>query len=454
MSSSLASQGKAGEWNEGSQRQGLFALPRVTGRLEVDMAFLSEIMDRTVTDVDGLYMGKLEDVIARETSAYPLPVVDGLVVTRHGERRILPYAAVMSLFAPTIPLKLSERDLPAYEPDEEDIYLSRDVLDKQIIDTDGARVVRVNDVELARVNGTIFVGNVDVGLMGILRRFGLGGTTRRLASALGREVPRNFIPWDSVELLRHDQFMRLRVPVESLRELHPADVAEIISDMNRIESDELLDSLPVEHLADTLEQVETDFQVSLIEHMSDDKAADVLEEMEPDEAADLLAELPEERSKQLLELMQKSEADDVRRLLSYPEDSAGGIMTTQYASVPSEVTASRAIELLRGMQDEAEVIFYVYVTDSVNHLQGVFSLTDLIFAPPETPVADFMETRVKTVLLADDQEDVAQVITKYDLIAVPVVDEANVLHGIVTADDALDKIIPTAWKKRLPRFYR
>lgn len=418
------------------------------------MAYLSEIMDRKVTDLDGLYIGKLEDVIAHETPAYPLPVVDGLVVIRHGERRILPYSAVMSLLALTIPLKFRESDLPVYAPSEDDIYLSRDVLDKQIIDTDGARVVRVNDVELARVNGTIFVGNVDVGLMGILRRFGLGGTTHRLAAALRMRVPENVIPWDSVELLRHDQFMRLRVPVESLRELHPADVAEIISDMNRIETDELLDSLPVEHLADTLEQVETDFQVSLLEHMSDDKAADVLEEMEPDEAADLLAELPEERSKQLLELMQKDEADDVRRLLTYPEDSAGGIMTTQFASVPEGLTASLAIEHLREMRDEAELIFYIYVTDTEQHLKGVFSLTELIFAEPDQMVSDFMQTRIKTVELEDDQDEVAQVITKYDLIAVPVVDQEDRIHGIVTADDALDKIIPTAWKKRLPRFYR
>ena len=309
-------------------------------------------------------------------------------------------------------------------------------------------------MELARVNGSIFVGNVDVGLMGILRRFGLGGTTHRLAAALGMKVPTNFIPWDSVELLRHDQFMRLRVPVESLRELHPADVAEIISDMDRTETDELLDSLPVEDLADTLEHVETDFQVSLLEHMSDDKAADVLEEMEPDEAADLLAELPEERSKQLLELMKKTEAEDVRRLLSYAEDLAGGIMTTQFAQVPQGITAVGAIEHLRQMRDVAELIFYIYVTDAEEHLKGVFSLTELVFAEPDRLVDDFMETRIKAVHLDDDQDDVAQVITKYDLIAVPVVDESNRIHGIVTADDALDKIIPTAWKKRLPRFYR
>ena len=418
------------------------------------MAYLSEIMERKVSDLDGVYVGKLEDVIAHETPAYPLPVVDGLVVIRQGKRRILPYSAVMSLLSPTIPLKFRETDLPEYTPSEEDIYLSRDVLDKQIIDTDGARVVRVNDVELARVNGNIFVGNVDVGVMGILRRFGLGGTTQRLANALHMRIPRSSLPWDSVELLRHDQFMRLRVPVESLRELHPAEVAEIISDMNRIESDELLNLLPVEDLADTLEHVETDFQVSLFEHMSNDKAADVLEEMEPDEAADLLAELPEERSKQLLQLMQRDEADDVRRLLSYPEDSAGGIMNNQFASVPLGTTAGKAIEHLRAMQDEAELIFYIYVTDTEDHLQGVFSLTELIFADPERKVDDFMEDRGKAVHLEDDQDEVAQVITRYDLIAVPVVDDDNKIQGIVTADDALDKIIPTAWKKRLPRFYR
>jgi magnesium transporter len=166
-----------------------------------------------------------------------------------------------------------------------------------------------------------------------------------------------------------------------------------------------------------------------------------------------LAELPEDRSRDLLALMNKEDSDDVRKLLSYPEDSAGGIMTTEYACVPPSVTAEEAIKYLRENATDAETLFYVYVTDTEDHLKGVFSLKNLIFAEPATRVEDFMEDRVKSVGLTDEQDEVAQIITKYDLLAIPVVDEHNVMHGIVTVDDALDKIIPTAWKKRLPRFY-
>ncbi len=417
------------------------------------MAFLSEILGHTITDIDGRYVGKLEDLVAREIKDATHPIVDAVVIKDKNKTTIVPYILVMALFAPSIPLKCRAEEITTYNPAENDIFLSRDVLDKQIIDTDGARVVRVNDLELVRVNGTLYVGNVDIGIMGIFRRLGIAHVTQRVTSSLRVQAPQTFISWDDVELLRHDPFMRLRVPVESISELHPADVAEIISDMNKLESGELLEALNMEQLADTLEEVETEFQANLVENMSDEKVADLLEEMEPDEAADLLAELPEERSRGLLAMMNKEESDDVRKLLSYPVDSAGGIMTTEYAYVPPDVTAEEAIRYLRANASDAETVFYVYVTDSQDHLMGVFSLKGLIFANPNAKVVDFMEDRVKTVHLTDEQDKVAQVITKYDLLAIPVVDDQNVMHGIVTADDALDKIIPTAWKKRLPRFY-
>jgi magnesium transporter len=418
------------------------------------MAFLSELLGRTITDLDGNFVGKLDDVIARERSEFPHPVVDALVIDRRGKKQAIPYSTVMSLFAPAIPLKCHVEDIPEYMMNDDDIYLSRDVLDKQIIDTDGARVVRVNDLELVRVSGTLYVSNVDVGLMGILRRVGLDRAIHSIASGLRFPLQENYISWDNVELLHHDQFMRLRVPAESLADLHPADLAEILSDLNKLESGQFLESMNVEQVADALEQVETEFQASLLEDMDDERAADVLEEMEPDEAADLLAELPAARSRLLVSLMEKEEADDVRHLLTFPEDSAGGIMTTDYAVVPPDVTAEQAIKLLRETAADIGTLIYVYVTDPEDHLIGVFSLTDLIFAEPQTLVSDFMNDRVKKVFTLDEQEDVAQVITKYDLLAVPVVDQQNIIHGIVTADDALDKIIPTAWKKRLPRFYR
>jgi CBS domain-containing protein len=418
------------------------------------MAFLSEILERTITDFDGRYIGKLEDLVARELADAIHPIVDAVVIKDRSKLIIVPYALVMALFAPSITLKCRADELPLYEPTDNDIFLSRDVLDKQIIDTNGARVVRVNDLELVRVNGTLYVGNVDIGLMGILRRIGIAGATQRVVSVFKLPTPQTFISWDDVELLRHDPFMRLRVPADSLADLHPADVAEIISDMNKLESGQLLEALNMEQLADTLEEVETEFQADLVENMSDEKVADLLEEMEPDEAADLLAELPEQRSRNLLAMMEKEDSDEMQKLLSYDEDSAGGIMTTEYACVPPNVTAEEAIKILRETATEAETLFYVYVTDTSDHLLGVFSLANLIFANPSARVEEFMEDRVKSVMLQDEQEEVAQVITKYDLIAIPVVDEQNVMHGIVTADDALDKIIPTAWKKRLPRFYR
>jgi magnesium transporter len=283
-----------------------------------------------------------------------------------------------------------------------------------------------------------------------VRRLGWSG----LAHFLSGHIKQKGIAWDDVELMRRDQSMQLRVPAEKLHELHPADLAEIVSDLNRLESGQLLDTLDVKHLADTLEEVEPEFQVELVEHMTDEKVADVLEEMEPDEAADLLGDLPKERKEGLLALMEKDDADDVRKLMAYPEDSAGGIMTTEYASIRPNLTAHQAIESLRGMADEVETMFYVYVTDDDDRLLGAFSLNNLIFASPGKMVADFMTEHLISVNLTDDQQMVAQTVAKYDLLAVPVVDDENHLHGIVTADDALDKIIPTAWKKRLPRFYR
>lgn len=418
------------------------------------MAFLSELIGRPVTDVDGKKLGILKDLIARQLAELSHPVIDALVIRQKGNFVTIPYACVAVLFSPAIPLKCRADEIQPYTPIEEDIYLARDVLDKQIIDTDGARVVRVNDLELLRANGKILVSNVDIGGLGILRRVGLGEAAKNVAARVKLAVPQHFLSWDDVELLRHDQFMRLKVPIEKIAELHPADVADILGDLNRLESGQFLEALSVEHLADTLEEVEPEYQASLVEGMPDEKVADLLEEMEPDEAADLLAELPKERSQDLLELMEKDEAADVRKLLAYPEDTAGGIMTTEYAVVHPDHTAEQAIQVLRETGNEAETIFYVYVTDDGGRLIGVFSLSALIFANPDKLVQDFMHKRVISVHLTDEQNDVAQVISKYDLLAVPVVDDENCLHGIVTADDALDKIIPTAWKKRLPRFYR
>jgi magnesium transporter len=407
------------------------------------MAFISEFIGRPVVDIDGERVGSLVDMVARFQKDLSHPVIVGVVVKRPGGNQIIGYTEVAVMAPAAVSLGHPIKDIHTYTPN-----------DQQIIDVDGARVVRANDLELIRVSNKLVVSNVDVGASGLLRRIGLEKPLQKMAALIGRPIPRNFISLDDVDLMPHDKSLRLRVPGAKVASLHPADLAEIISDLNRAESDHLLETLDVKLLADTLEEVEPEFQASLVSEMSDEKVADVLDEMSPDEAADLLAELPKERSEDLLDLMESDEADDVRKLLAFPEDSAGGIMTTDFAAVLPEMTTEQVMVYLRETMAETEPTFYVYVTGLDGVLVGVFSLSDLILASPGKQVAEFMHRRVVSVQQLDKQERVAQMIAKYNLLAVPVVDYQDVLQGIVTADDALDHIIPTAWKKRLPRMYR
>jgi magnesium transporter len=416
------------------------------------MAYLSVLIGRPVVDVDSVPVGTLEDLIAVQRGDMAHPQVSAIVVRAGREHVRVPMDQVAVLVAPTVPLSKRWAEVTPYPETEQGLYLVRDVLDKQIIDIDGVRVVRVNDLELARVNSHYFIANVDIGRMGLLRRLwpGLADWVERRS---GKPKPGGTISWDNVELLHGDQPMRLKVSGEKISELHPADLAEIISDLTGPESDKLLQTLDVSTVADTLEEVEPDFQARLLETMPDEKVADVLEEMAPDEAADLLAEFTQDRKKELLALMEREDAEDVRKLLAYPVDSAGGLMNTEYFSVPPTLTAGETIATLRRTAQEAETIYYVYVTEPNGRLVGVCSLRELVMADPRQPIREFMHKRLVTAQLTDSQEDIAQAVSKYNLIALPVVDREGRIQGIVTADDALDKIIPTAWKRRLPRIY-
>lgn len=417
------------------------------------MAFISELLGKHVADMDGDSIGTLTDIVALHRTDVQHPQVTALAVKHAGGTRLVSYADVAVLIAPAIPLNKRQSELTPYIPSDDVLYLARDILDKQIIDTNGMRVVRVNDLELVRVNGSFYVANLDVGGLGLLRRLGLAKAALRVSSRFGRTPRPNVIAWQDTELLPGNQPMRLKVASDRMAELHPADLAEIISGLSRADSSKLLDTLDVKTVADTLETIEPDFQASLVEDMADEKVADLLEEMAPDAAADLLGELPEGRSADILNLMQDEDAQDVRALLNYPVDSAGGLMNTEFIAVHPNLTAAEAMEQIRANAHEAETIFYVYVTDEAEQLVGVFSLQNLVLADPQKRVGEFMHHRVVSVQLMDEQDQVAQVVAKYNLLAVPVVDSQMRLRGIVTADDALDKIIPTTWKKRIPRLY-
>ena len=412
------------------------------------MAYLRELLGRPIADVSGRQVGTLTDLVATNHPHTAHPQITALSLRCNGHEQVIPVTAVTILIAPVIPLKFGVKNLPSYQCLVEDIFLGREVLDKPIIDINGIRIVKVHDLELTRINNNIYVANV------IISSNGQGG--RRWRLGLRRQTPSiNSISWDNIEFLSGHTPLRLKVPGDKLTDLHPADLADIVSDLARHRQGEtIIENLDVPTLADVLEESEPEVQASLVEHISNDKMAEVLEAMASDEAADLLAEMPPARSQAVLNLMEANEAADVRKLLTYPVDTAGGLMTTDFIAVPPDLTAAEAIALLRREGHKAQTLYYIYVTDSDMHLLGVFSLRDLILAEPSTAITEFMHCRVVTVRLEDSQDDVAHVISKYNLLAVPVVDNHNRLHGIVTADDALDKLIPTSWKKRLPRLHR
>ena len=416
------------------------------------MRFLSRCIGLPVRDPSGEPLGSIADLIVAIGGKYP--PVTGLVVKTDGRRIFIPWVNVDQFEDDGARLLVRTIDIGKFHQRDNEILLKANLLDKQIVDIEGRKVIRVNDVSLDNVDGRLRVVAVDVGAAGLLRRLGIEGPFRTIARNLKVGLPERYIDWEDVDPLDGTiASVRLRVPHAKLAELHPADLASIIEDLAPRDRAGVLASLDDEALADVVEQMEPETQVDVMEGLTPERAADILEEMSPDDAADLVADLDQDTRDEILALMEKDEAEEVQELLGYAEDSAGGLMTTEFIELDNHLTAGGAIDRLRELEPDAETIYYVYVTDEEHKLVGVLSLRDLIVAQPETPVREVMIDAPVAVNVNADQDEVAEVVAHYNLLAVPVVDEDGVLMGIVTVDDALDTVIPTAWKKRLPRVF-
>jgi flagellar motility protein MotE (MotC chaperone)/sporulation protein YlmC with PRC-barrel domain len=377
------------------------------------------------------------------------------LVVATGRREIfLPWSNVETLDLTGARLLSTAIDITKFRQRPNEIRLRADLQDKQIVDIDGRKVVRVNDLRLDEIEGSFRLVAVDVGAAGLLRRLGVERPWRTIARNLRLQVPERYIDWEDVDPVESSiASVKLRVPHQGLQELHPADLATIIDQLTPRDRAGVLASLDDEAAADAIEEMEPETQVEVLEDLAPERAADILEEMSPDDAADLVADLSDEAREGILALMERDEAAEVEELLGYPEDSAGGIMTTEYIAVPATLTAEQTIQRLRELEPDAETIYYVYVIDVDNHLVGVLSLRDLIVAKPETLISDVMFDEPVAVGVRSNQDEVAQVVARYNLLAVPVVDDDGHLEGIVTVDDAIDTVLPTAWKRRLPRLF-
>jgi len=409
---------------------------------------LSEIVKKPVIDIRGEKVGKLADVIVSADTPYP--IVKALTVRMSDKRTLnVPWTQVEGLGG-QIPLKVGRDEIEPYEVQEHEVHLVEDVLDRQVIDVRGKKLRRVNDLQLSTTNGSYRLIGVDIGVRGLLRRLGL----EKVADRSRIPLEGNYISWDAVDTLHSGpSALQLKVPKHKITKFHPADIADILDQLSVNDGLNIINSLDEEAAADTLEETSPERQVSLIEGMQTERAVEILEEMSPDDAADLLADLPENRREAILNSMEPSQAEAIRELLEYPKDSAGGIMTNEFVAVHADFTAQQAIEEIRNAAADVETIYYIYVIAQDETLVGVISLRNLLLARPEEKLSAFMHTDIITVKLMDDQRDVAKKIAKYNLLALPVVDEKKKLQGIVTVDDAIDIVLPTAWKKRVPKAF-
>jgi CBS domain-containing protein len=416
------------------------------------MLYLSQAIGRPVRDRNDEPIGKVADLIVAVGERYP--PVTGLIVETDRRRIFLPWTSVDSLDSSGARLRTATIDIDKFRQRPDEILLRADLMDKQIVDIDGRKVVRVNDLRLDEGDGSLRLVAVDVGTAGLLRRLGVEGGFRTLARGIGRPVPERYIDWEDVDPVETSiASIKLRVPHQGLAELHPADLATIIDQLAPRDRAGVLASLDDEAVADALEEMEPDTQVEVLEDLAPERAADILEEMSPDDAADLVADLSDESRDEILALMESDEKAEVQELLAYPEDTAGGIMTTEFVAVPATLTAAQTIDTLRELEPDAETIYYVYVVDDDHRLVGVLSLRDLIVARPDSAIADVMIGEPVAVGVLADQDEVAEVVAHYNLLAVPVVDDDGRLAGIVTVDDAIDTVLPGAWKRRLPRLF-
>ncbi len=419
------------------------------------MFYLSEILDKKVWDRWGKEIGKCRDILTGFDEKVFHQIVAVEIKEKNGHIKLVSSESISSLF-PNVTISKPVIEITVYVPKGNELYLKKQVLDHQIVDVEGKRVVRVNDIQIAFTKDAYYVTGVDVGNAGLMRRLGLKKMTELFRKLSKNPKTEGVISWKDVAYVEEKDPLRLKTSQEKISKLPPADIASILNDLDRPTGQSLLQKMGDEILADTLEESPARFQIDALSRMGSERAADILEEMDPDEAADLIASLPHEKSTVLLDLMEKDEADDIRTLLDYPSDSAGGIMTTEFAWIPRGLTVDKAMAFLRSSEDAQEVedMYYIYVLDEKECLVGMIYLRDLIMAAPTIEVESLMDKDPISVLPYSSQEETAYLVAKYNLLSIPVVDnKTGVMQGIVTLDDALDAVLPTAYKKRLPRFF-
>ena len=412
------------------------------------MLYLSQVLSRPIRDLEGERVATIKDVIVRLGKEDHPPLI-GLLARYRRRDFFVSRWRITEFNEQGARLNSDILDLRPFVRRDGEVLLARNVLDKQLIDVNGKRVVRVNDVQIIHAADEWRVTGADVSLQGLWRRLAPPGL-------MGTRKPVEVIDWSNVGYLATDEAtVRLKSSSDKLARLHPVEIARLAEALSYHHGSEVVESLDDETAAETLEEMPAERQARILGDMDEERAADILEWMSPDEAADVLGDLPEEKAEELLGLMDDQEQAEVAELLPYEDDTAGGLMTTEFVTLPRELTAAEALARLREMAQTPNMIYYLYVVEGEGswQLSGVIALRSLILADPQAPLDEVMRSEFQTAHPDEPAREVAQRIAEYNLLALPVVDQAGDILGIITVDDAMEILLPKDWRQRLPRLF-
>jgi CBS domain-containing protein len=403
---------------------------------------LSLVSGGVLRDRNGERAGRVDDLIVRLGEDYP--PVTGVLASVAGRPVFVPAAEVGEIAHGRVDLVSDKLDLQRFERRFGEVLLKKDVLDRQLINVDGARLVRANEIEIARLEGWYRVVGVDTSLRGIVRRV----APRRLGV---RMPPGQFLDWASVEAFTgHVPSVRLRVPHPKLARLHPAQLADLVEAASHNEGEEIMQAVGSneELEADVFEELDAQHRREFIEQRSDVDVAAVLERMETDDAVDLLGDLPEERREQVVKLLPAVQRRRVRALAGYDPATAGGLMSPEFVCLYAQATKQEAIERVERSRAPADTLAWVYVMNLDRRLKGAIALADLLRADPGATMGDLAGFLPPRVGAEAELEEVARLMTDYDLTVVPVVDERDQIMGVVSVDDVLEMVLPRGWRRR------
>jgi hypothetical protein len=405
---------------------------------------LSELVGRPLRDSDGERLGRVEDAIVR-LGGVGYPPITGFLVKVAGRTSYLGIDRVSEIGGAGVVLRKAKLDLRHFERREEEVLLKRDVLDRQLINVQGARLVRANEIELADVAGSWRVVGVDTGARGGLRRL--------LPKPIGHRIATgDFLDWASVEpFVGHVPTVRLRIPHPKLAKLHPAQIADLVEAASRREGEEIIEAVGADDReleADVFEELDEQHLREFLEDRPDEEVAQILSRMAPDDAADTIGELEEERREPVLALLPVSHRVKVRALLGYEPDEAGGLMSPEFVSLRGVTSAADALEAVRLSKISPELLTAVFVMEADGSLEGSVALAALLRAEPGKRLSTLVKHGLPSLRADAPFEEVARLMADYNLTCAPVVDEHKRMIGIVTVDDVLEAMLPRGWRRR------